>query len=328
MGLMGKLGKKSRSKGPRLLFATDVHGSDLCFRKFLNAAKLYDARYLVLGGDITGKTLVPIIHRPNGSYDCEFQGIQHTGIAEEAMDELRTRIRGLGNYYAILDEDELARMEDAEHRDAVFRAAVQQGVREWMTLAEERLDGTGIRCFMAPGNDDFFSIDAAIEESTLVEYAENRVLRLEEGYEMMTTGYANPTPWHTERELPEDELRKRLDAMADQVQDPTNLIAVIHPPPFNSGLDDAPQLTDDLELVRSIGEVAFGPVGSTAVREFIEARQPLISLHGHVHDGRGTYEIGRTLSVNPGSAYPEGILNASLVELGEGTVLSHQFVSG
>ena len=49
----------------RICFVTDVHGSERCFRKFLNTAKFYDAQYLILGGDITGKTLVPIERGPH-----------------------------------------------------------------------------------------------------------------------------------------------------------------------------------------------------------------------------------------------------------------------
>jgi Icc-related predicted phosphoesterase len=162
----------------------------------------------------------------------------------------------------------------------------------------------------------------------VVEFAENAVLRLDDVHEMITTGYSNPTPWDTERELSEELLRERIDGMAVGVQDPSNLIAVLHPPPYRSGLDDAPMLSDDLSMTLTADGVAMGPVGSTAVRDFVEETQPLLALHGHVHEGRGTVTVGRTLCINPGSEYTEGVLSASLIELGDGRVVSHQFVSG
>src|SRR5437773_363579 len=52
----------------RLYFATDVHGSEKCWRKFLNAGKHYSADVIVLGGDMTGKALVPVINDGGGRW--------------------------------------------------------------------------------------------------------------------------------------------------------------------------------------------------------------------------------------------------------------------
>jgi Icc-related predicted phosphoesterase len=321
-------GKRRRARGRRILFATDVHGSDRCFRKFLNSASVYGVDYLVLGGDITGKLMVPIVRKPDGTYDCRYGDTTHAGLDEDGVKELMKQIRGFGHYVVTVDEQELRELQDEEHRDRVFREVVRKSIEDWVALAEERLRGTGVRCFMAPGNDDFLSIDPAIEASDLVEFAENRVLRLDDTHEMITTGYSNPTPWDTERELSEPELRDRIDGMVRGVQTPENLVAVLHPPPYHSGLDDAPELNADLEMKLNAAGVQMAPVGSTAVREFIEQTQPLLGLHGHVHEGRGSINIGRTLCLNPGSSYTEGILSAAIVEIGDGEVLSHQFVSG
>ena len=322
------LRRPARPRGPRLLFATDIHGSERCFRKFLNAAGLYKVDYLIMGGDITGKMLVPVLRRPDGSFECKYGGVEYEDLSESAAADLIKRIRGFGHYTVTVDADELARMQIKEHQDRVFHEVVHKSIEDWVALAEERLRGTGIRCFMAPGNDDFLSIDSAITSSSYVEFAENRLLQLDEMHEMITTGYSNPTPWDTERELPEDELRKRIDEMAKPVKNFQNLVAVLHAPPYGSGLDNAPKLSASLELTLNAGGVEMAPVGSTAVREFIETAQPLLGLHGHVHEGRGTTMIGRTLCLNPGSSYTEGILSAALIELGDGCVLSHQFVSG
>jgi Icc-related predicted phosphoesterase len=321
-------GKTRGPHGPRIFFATDIHGSDRCFRKFLNAAKHYRADYLVLGGDITAKVLVPIVRRPDGTYDCRFGEDEHRGLGDAEADELRRRIRGFGAYTVTVDEDEFAALQDESHQARVFEEVVIKSIEEWIALAEERLRGTGVRCFMAPGNDDFLSIDAAMTGSDVVEFAENRVLQLDDTHEMITTGYSNLTPWDTERELSEEDLRARIDGMARDVRDMTNLVVVLHPPPYRSGIDDAPLLSDDLKMTLTAGGVSMAPVGSTAVREFIEAEQPLLGLHGHVHEGRGAVSIGRTLCINPGSEYQTGTLSGALIELGDGQILSHQLVSG
>jgi uncharacterized protein len=320
---------KERTRGRRILFATDIHGSERCFRKFLNSAPLYDVDYLILGGDITGKLLVPIVRNGNGSYDCRYGEAVHTGLDETAVAVVKEQIRGFGHYYVTVAPDELGRLQsDPAHRDAVFREVVRKSIEDWMALADDRLKGTGVRCFAAPGNDDFLSIDAAMESSEVVEFAENRVIVLDDQHDMITTGYSNPTPWDTERELPEDQLRARIDAMAAGVRDPSNLVAVLHAPPYQSGLDDAPELSEDLGMRLTATGVETAPVGSTAVREFIEEAQPLLGLHGHVHEGRGSTMIGRTLCVNPGSDYTAGTLSAAIVEISDGRILTHQFVSG
>jgi uncharacterized protein len=320
---------KERTRGRRILFATDVHGSERCFRKFLNSAPLYDVDYLILGGDITGKLMVPIVRGLDGTYDCSYGESVHTGLDEDRVATVKDQIRGFGHYFVTVSPEDLNRMQhDPEHRDTVFREVVRKSIEDWVTLAEDRLRGTGVRLFVAPGNDDFLSIDGAMQSSDVVEFAENRLIQLDETHEMITTGYSNPTPWDTERELPEDELRARIDAMAAGVRDPANLIAVLHPPPYRSGLDDAPELTAGLEMRLTATGVETAPVGSTAVRGFIEEAQPLLGLHGHVHEGRGSTVIGRTLCLNPGSDYTAGTLSAAIVEVADGRVLTHQFVSG
>ena len=234
MGWKGR--RKQRERGRRILFATDVHGSDVCFRKFINSGKLYEIDYLILGGDITGKMLVPIVRNANGSYDCNYGEDRYTGLDEAGMLELTARIRGFGHYTAVVSPDELAQLQtDEAHRDSVFRQVVLKSCEDWVALAEERLRGTGIRCFMAPGNDDFLSIDDALSSSDVVEFAENRVIDLDDTHQMITTGYSNLTPWDTERELPEPELRARIDGMATQVRVPENMVAVLHPPPIGIG---------------------------------------------------------------------------------------------
>ncbi len=270
-----KSGKSSNgAAGLKLFFCTDVHGSDQCFRKFLNSGKFFEVDHLILGGDMTGKLLVPVTRTGRG-YSCKFDEHTYIDIGESEATELLKAIRSQGQYPFVGSEDEVEALEDSEHRDAVFRKLVYDTVADWVQLAEDRLRGTGMRCFMAPGNDDFLEIDAAIEGSSLVEFAEGKCLAVDDRHDMITTGYSNLTPWNTERELDEPELRARIDQMAAGVSDFSNLICVLHPPPYASEIDSAPALDAKLKMSMGASGVKMAAVGSTAVREFIEEREPL-----------------------------------------------------
>ncbi len=68
----------------RVFFATDIHGSDVCWRKFLNAGKFHKADVLIMGGDMTGKAMVPIV--ANGSnWELELQGQRHVLTTEDEL---------------------------------------------------------------------------------------------------------------------------------------------------------------------------------------------------------------------------------------------------
>jgi len=324
---MGFRSKRKPEKNGRICFATDIHGSDRCFRKFLNAAKFYEANYLILGGDITGKTIVPIERTATG-WRCTYNDHTYVDLTEREGRELEQLIRDNGQYPMTGVREELLERLTTEHAEQTFKELVIESIRRWMTLAEERLAGTGVRCFVAPGNDDFWEIDDTLKGAQAVEFVENKAVHLDNGYEMITTGYSNITPWRTPRELPEDELAARLEAMFRQVEDPEHLIAVLHPPPFGTQLDQAPLVDDELRVKTFAGGVTVGPVGSTAVRDFIVEHQPLISLHGHVHESQAAQRLGRTLCLNPGSEYTAGTLSCVLVQLNGTRVPEYQFTTG
>src|SRR6185436_11871740 len=264
-----------------------------------NAAKFYDASLLVLGGDILGKLLIPILES-NGTYSATYGENAHRDLTESGLAELTQAIRNSGHYYYVGTQEELNALADEAHRDRIFRRVACESVASWVALAEERLGGTGRRCFMAPGNDDFFDVDEVLQGSDVVEFAEGRCIAVD-GYDMITTGYSNPTPWDTDRELPEPELKARIDQMADEARPDAPLIAVLHPPPRDTSIDQAPELDDELGMSVGAGGIQMASVGSAAVRQFIEERQPVISLHGHVHEGKGVVRIGNTICINPGS---------------------------
>ncbi|HEX7292780.1 MAG TPA: hypothetical protein VF250_16790 [Conexibacter sp.] len=318
--------KARRREGARLFFATDIHGSERCYRKFINAGQFYDARYLVLGGDITGKSLVAI-DPDEGGWRAHYHDHEYRGLDDGGREELERYIRNRGDYPVLGERAERARAGE-EQREEVFKEVVVESIASWIAFAEERLRGTGTRCFITPGNDDYWEIDALLESSDVVEYVEGRRVELDDVHEMITTGHANPTPWQTPRELEEPALRERIDGMARDVRRPESLIAVLHVPPHGTDLDQAPQLDADFSIQLDSGAPRMGPVGSTAVKEFIEASQPLLSLHGHVHESRAVQRIGRTTCVNAGSVYTEGTLYGALVTLGDEQVETVQLVAG
>src|SRR5207237_3500146 len=98
--------------------------------------------------------------------------------------------------------------------------------------------------------------------------------------------------------------------------------------PYGTELDEAPAIDSEFRVQHTGGQAQLASVGSTAVRDFVLERQPLLGLHGHVHESRGAVVLGRTLCLNPGSEYSEGVLAGALVTLADGRVASHQFVTG
>ncbi|HEX5246178.1 MAG TPA: metallophosphoesterase [Gaiellaceae bacterium] len=298
----------------RLYFATDVHGSETCWRKFLNAGAHYKADVLVLGGDMTGKALVPVIDDGGGRWHATLLENRRDMTTEDEVLAFEDAVIRRGYYPFRTDVEHLRELESEESRwHALFHEKMLETVEKWMQMADERLGGTGIRIFCCPGNDDQFEVDEVIENAKTVELAEGRVVDVD-GFQMASTGWANRTPWDTYREEDEPDLKARLDKVIAQVTAPKErTVFSFHCPPYHSGLDDAPELTADMDL-KDAGR-AIKPVGSTAVRAAIEEYEPALSLHGHIHEARGNTRIGRTLCINPGSSYEQGDLLGAVIDL-------------
>jgi Icc-related predicted phosphoesterase len=291
----------------------------------LNAAKFYDADVLICGGDMTGKAIVPVVSE-NGHYTFALGGEQQTVGAEQVAD-VEANIRRKGYYPLRMSLERLHELDqNPSMRAECFQEVMLEGVDRWMKMAAEKLRGTGIRCFVCPGNDDEMEVDEVVRRAELVELGEGRLVEID-GFTMISTGWSNPTPWNTHREDSEEKLAERIESMAAQVADPSRAIFNLHCPPFKSGLDEAPAIDADLKLLH--GGRALRPVGSTAVRQAIEKHQPLLSLHGHIHESKGAIKIGKTLSINPGSAYEEGMLMGAIIQLdAKKGVKSYQLVNG
>jgi Icc-related predicted phosphoesterase len=310
---------------PRVFFATDLHGSEVCWRKFLNAAKFYEADVLICGGDMTGKAIVPIVQE-DGRFTFTLAGVQQA-VGADQVGEVEAQIRRKGYYPLQMSLERLDELDkDEKVRAETFQRVMLEGVDRWMGMAADKLRGTGVRCFVCPGNDDEMEVDDVIRRSDLVELGEGRMVEID-GWTMISTGWSNHTPWNTHREETEEALGDRIESMAKQIPDASRAIFNLHCPPYKSGLDEAPAIDADLKLLH--GGRALRPVGSTAVRAAIEKHQPLLSLHGHIHESKGAIKIGKTLSINPGSSYEEGMLMGAIIQLDpKKGIKSYQLVNG
>jgi len=313
----------------RIFFASDVHGSEVCFRKFVNAGKAYKANVLILGGDITGKMIIPILQQKTGAYTADFSSRTWIIRNNEELENFMKMVRNSGYYPYLTNEPELTELSaDGNKVNKLFSELMLETVRRWVKIAEERLRGTGISCYVTPGNDDRFIIDEALSQSDYVVNPEGKVVSIAGAYEMISTGFSNMTPWKTQRELSEDELERKIENMASNVKNMETCIFNLHCPPFDTLIDKAPQLDETLKVVTRSGEKVMIPVGSVAARNVIKKYQPLLGLHGHIHESRGVEKLGRTLCLNPGSEYNEGILRGVIINLENDVVKNYLFTSG
>src|SRR5215467_10119838 len=313
--MLKALRKPKKTRALRIFFATDVHGSDVCFRKFLAAAKVYGPNVLLLGGDFAGKGLVPVLRNGDGSLQAELDGNEVT-VPADGWAQLTADINRRGFYATQLHADELAALRaDTDTLDRLFRREIAAQVQRWCDLAAERLD-PAVRCIITPGNDDPVDADPVLAAHPRVECPELELCDLGP-VTMASLGVVPTTPWNTERECTEEELAKQIDEMLEQVPSGQPCILNLHCPPYASGLDEAPELDVTLKPVIRGGRPSIIPVGSHAVRDAIKRYQPVVGLHGHIHESRGVQKIGRTLCVNPGSDYSSGVLRGAVIDLAQ-----------
>lgn len=311
----------------KLYFATDVHGSEICWKKFINAAKFYEVDVLILGGDMTGKAIVPIIAQGGDKYKVTLLEQESILEGQDAVDKMVATIQNRGYYPYVTTPDEVNDISSNRGKaDALFMDIVLATVNRWMEYADEKLAGTGIRCYVCPGNDDVFEVDAAIAASKSVRGVEGQVIELDEHHEMVSSGWTNPTPWDTHREEPDEMLLERIEAVIAKAKDPSKAVFNLHAPPYGSGLDEAPELTKDLRPAYAGRSLVS--VGSKSVLAVIDKYQPLLGLHGHIHEGKGTRKYKKTLCINPGSMYEQGVLHGAVVELKPNKVGNYVLTTG
>ena len=322
--------RKIESSGDRMVifFASDLHGSNVCFKKFINGAKFYGANVLIMGGDMTGKAVIPITEQRDGTC-IGFQAGEPVSLDnKDEVDQFKKTIGNMGFYPIEMTEHEYQTLRgDKVEQDRIFKKLVVERVAEWCEYAGQKLAGTGIPLITAPGNDDFFEIDNVLHDSPYVHYHEMEITELN-GYELLHCGGSTKTPWNTEREYTEKEYAAKFSELVPQVQDMRRCIFNVHVPPFGTVLDQCPKLDENLQVVFEMGNPVQMHAGSSALLDTLKVQQPMLGIHGHIHEGRGNIKIGNTVCVNPGSVYPEGLLQGVLVTLNNGEVESVQLTQG
>jgi len=315
------------NKSTRVFFTTDLHGATVVFKKFINAGKFYEAQVLILGGDMIGKMIVPIVSQGGGRFSANYLGKIYDIAEGEELDKLELNFENSGLYPVRLTPEEVTAYKG--NRDLVekrFAELAKARLSRWLDIAEERLRGTGIRCYVQPGNDDPYEVDSVFRPSEIIQNVDGCLIQLDEHHEMISVGAANQTPWNCPRDKPEDELEQMIEKVASQVKHPSQAIFNLHVPPYDTNLDIAPELDENLTPRLSLGGgFKMIPVGSKAVRSAIEKYQPLLGLHGHIHESRFAQKIGKTLCINPGSEYGEGVLRGVVLELSRKGLDSYTF---
>ncbi len=319
--------KRAKTRGLRIYFATDLHGSEVCFRKFLAAARVYEADVIILGGDFAGKAIVPVLTE-GGSLRARVGGEEIT-VPEAEWDRL---VADIGKSGAVPGADGRRRAGPALRRSRASSTGCSAARSRRRCSAGATWPPSGstrpVRCIITPGNDDPVDADAVLAAHGRVECPELELCDLGP-VTMASLGVVPTTPWNTERECTEDELAKQISDMLDGLPDGRPCILNLHCPPYASGLDDAPELDATLKPVIRGGRPSIVPVGSHAVREAIKRYQPVVGLHGHIHESRGAQKIGRTLCVNPGSDYSSGVLRGAVIDIAQdGSCLDFLLTTG
>ena len=307
------------SRSVRLYVVSDIHASEKAWRKMLNAARtrFYKADAVLYAGDLTGKAMVPVVRHDDGAYEAELFGRPTFARDEAELERLEQDIANLGYYVFHTTPDEVDRLRsDPAALERRFHDEIRRRVEAWMALAAERMTGSDVPIYLIPGNDDPWEIDEALAGSEYCINVDGRVVDLPGNLQVLGSGKSNPTPWHTPREVPDDDFRDEITKLAGEAKDHRRTIFLIHCPPYGSGLDTAPLLDENLRPTVSAGDLLRGPVGSTGVRQAEEEFRPLLGLHGHIHESGGEAKVGETLALNPGSEAAFGILRGYLVDVG------------
>jgi len=309
----------------RYLFASDLHASDLAFRKFISVALQYKVNVAVTD-ELTGKFIIPAMKQNDGSVQFQFRDETVTARTDAERKAEENKAANVGNYVYYCTAEEYEEMKNKKDAlDELFNKMVSDRLSRWITLAEEKLKGKIDALVMMPGNDDEPYIDDVLAKSSWILNPDGKVIKLL-GNEVLCLGLANMTPWKCPRDVEEDVIEKHLEQLCGEVKDWAHAVMITHVPPYNTKIDHAPKLDDKFNVVYSGGAPVMIPVGSTAVRKIIEKYQPLLGLHGHLHEGKGIDRIGRTTLINSGSEYYKGLLSAALVNLEDDKVKGYMFL--
>ena len=308
----------------RFFFAVDIHSSETCFRKFLNAVDIYEADVAILLGDLRGKVIVPIVQNSDGTYTTDFLGRKSVIKNENELAQLEKKIGAVGYYPYKSTVEEITKIQsNPELMDELFLKFFSERVESWFRLAEDRLAKSKTKLFIAAGNDDPLEIEETLNKSTRFVNIGDKKVEVGE-HEIICCTYSGITPWKTPRECEEVELASRIQSLTSKVRNFENSIFLMHDPPIDTILDVCPKLSKDM-TPSATDEIH---AGSKAVLDAITKCQPILSIHGHIHESKGVIEIGRTICVNPGSEYAQGILRGAIIDIVKGKIKTKMLTSG
>ena len=318
-------------KFTKVFYATDVHGSETCFRKFLGAAQAYKAEVLVLGGDLTGKFVYPIVKMDDGSAKANYLGKDEILKTPEEIKRWEQLVTDSGYYFYHCDKPEFEELKASKEKlDRVFLKVMQERLIHWAKYADEFLP-PNVSVYVTGGNDDFQEVMDAFPETGRVKNCDDKVVKIDDLHEMASAGWSNMTPWKCPRDITEEEFEKRIEKLLGSVTDMANCVFNFHTPPIDCNLDTVQKLDDSVYPPRPVmnkGQPVMVGAGSKSVRAAIEKYQPLVDLCGHIHESRGVAKIKKTTIINPGSEYTEGILRGAIVNIGDKKIVSWQLTSG
>jgi Icc-related predicted phosphoesterase len=300
------------------MYVADIHGSETVWRKWITAQMMYEIDVSILAGDLSGKVIVPIVKEADGTYTCRHEGRVDKASNEKELENITSGLRARGIYPYVSSSEEIQRLKsNPEGVEELFKRVIADEMDRLLKIGEESIpkDRTVI---VTPGNDDITDLDRVIDRHKRIINPLAKLVRLPLGYEMISMEYSNPTPWNTPRECSEEQLWNKLEALVPLVSGNwSKVICNFHCPPYGTRLDLAPKLDKNLRPVYTLGNPEFANVGSKSVRKFLEKYQPLVSLHGHIHEASGIEQIGKTTAFNPGSEYTSGVFKSVVVELDE-----------
>src|SRR5439155_554403 len=250
----------------------------------------------------------------DGTHRAELHDIPRTLDGAEAVRAFTRSVEDVGFYWELMSRDEYVALQgDAPAVEGLFVRLARERLAVWIGFAEERLAGSGVRCYMTGGNDDSPEVLTVLDEAAKenVVPCEHRVVDLDGRHTMITVGYSTPTPWGTPREASEEDLARFIETSATKVPDPGRSVFNLHVPPLDSGLDRCLKLdatSDPPSPVKDAGRPVYYGAGSRAVREAIQHYQPVVGavrileLLAEGPEELGVTELGRRLGVHKATA--------------------------
>ncbi|MCH4816536.1 MAG: phosphoesterase [Saccharolobus sp.] len=261
-------------------FFTDVHGSEYSFKRSLNITKARKVDFLIVSGGLMAKEIL-FVEDTGGKYFLNGKKVNLNNLNEEAL---------RSGKYIVVDKKEVIEdiKSDKSKLEKVISEKVTEQMSRWVKIADEvfRLE----RIFWSAGHGDIPQLDSILKNFGGKLINEN-VINIEE-IQIVSLGYGSPMG-NSYREIPDSELYIKGKSLLKDA-DKERLIMNFHMPPLNTKLDNA-----------KVG-LRKSHVGSKAVLDLITEFQPLISLHGHVHESTSMDKIGETIALNPGSLYQLG----------------------